>query len=39
MHVRKSQKHYAYYMNSQQLEEATQEKDFGILISNDLKVS
>jgi len=39
MHVGKSQKHYPYYMNSQQLEEVTQEKDLGILISNDLKVS
>ena len=26
-------------MNNQQLEEVTQEKDLGILISNDLKVS
>ena len=39
MHVGKSQKQYAYYMNSQQLEEVTQEKDLGIIISNDLKVS
>ena len=39
MHVGKSQKHYPYYMNNQQLEEVTQEKDLGILISNDLKVS
>jgi len=38
MHVGKSQKHYPYYMNSQQLEEVTQEKDLGILINND-KVS
>jgi len=37
MHVVKSQKH-PYYMNSQQLE-VTREKDLGILISNDLKVS
>ena len=28
-----------YYMNSQQLEEVAQEKDLGILVSNDLKVS
>jgi len=26
-------------MNNQQLEEVTQEKDLGILISNDLKVA
>jgi len=35
----KLQKKYPYYMNNQQLEEVTQEKDLGILISNDLKVS
>jgi len=40
MHIGKSQKKYPYYMNNQQLEEVTQEKDLGILISNDLlKVS
>jgi len=39
MHIGKSQKKYLYYMNNQQLEEITQEKDLGILISNDLKVS
>jgi len=39
MHIGKSQKKYQYYMNNQQLEEVTQEKDLGILISNDLKVS
>jgi len=39
MHVGKSQAVYAYYMNSQQLEKVTQEKDLDILISNDLKVS
>jgi len=39
MYIGKSQKKYPYYMNNQQLEEVTQEKDLGILISNDLKVS
>ena len=39
MHIGKSQKKYPYYMNNQQLEEVTQEKDLGILINNDLKVS
>jgi len=39
MHVGKTQKQFPYYMNSQQLEEVIQEKDPGILISNDLKVS
>jgi len=39
MQFGKSQKKYPYYMNNQQLEEVTQEKDLGILISNDLKVS
>ena len=38
-YIGKSQKKYPYYMNNQQLEEVTQEKDLGILISNDLKVS
>jgi len=38
-HIGKSQKKYSYYMNNQQLEEVTQEKDLGILISTDLKVS
>jgi len=37
--IGKSQKKYPYYMNNQQLEEVIQEKDLGILISNDLKVS
>jgi len=36
MHIGKSQKKYPYYMNNQQLEEVTQEKDLGILISNSL---
>ena len=39
MHIGKSQKNYPYYMNNQQLEEVTQEKDLDMLISNDLKVS
>ena len=39
MHIGKSQKKYPYYMNNQQLEEVTQEKDLGFFISNDLKVS
>jgi len=38
-HIGKSQKKHPYYMNNQQLEEVTQEKDLGILINNDLKVS
>jgi len=36
--IGKSQKKYPYYINNQQLEDVTQEKDLGILISNDLKV-
>jgi len=39
MHIGKSQKKYPYYMNNLQLEEVTQEKDLGMMISNDLKVS
>ena len=40
MHIGKSQQKYPYYMNNQQLEEViqvTQEKELGILISNDLR--
>jgi len=39
MHIGTSQKKYQYYMSNQQLEDVTQEKDLGILISNNLKVS
>ena len=39
MHIGTSQKKYPYYMSNQQLEDVTQEKDLGILISNNLKVS
>jgi len=39
MHIGKSQKKYPYYMNNQQQEEETQEKDLGILISNNLEVA
>lgn len=39
MHIGKSQMHYPYFMNNQKLEEVIQEKDLGVLISNDLKVS
>ena len=38
MHVGTMQFERQYFMNDQKLEGVTQEKDLGVLISNDLKV-
>ena len=39
MHIGKKRVHSQYFMNNHQLDEVKEEKDLGILISHDLKVS
>jgi len=39
MHIGKSDLCRQYYMHGHQLEEVTQERDLGVMISSDLKVS